>query len=94
MTQAEVDAILGPPGDYRTVLTQDMSRPGLKRVGQPSAYYEWVEVWVVNEGHVHVFYGHGVVSGYAFFPAVAVEQTPLANLHWRAKRQWHRWFPE
>jgi hypothetical protein len=22
-----------------------------------------------------------------------VEQGPLANLLWRAKRQWHRWFP-
>jgi hypothetical protein len=25
--------------------------------------------------------------------AMKVEQRPLDNLLWRAKRQWHRWFP-
>jgi hypothetical protein len=84
MSRAEVEAILGPPGDYRTVLTQDMSRPCLQTDR---------EAWVVHEGHVVVWYAHGVVSSWALFPAVAVEQTPLENLLWRAKRQWHRWFP-
>jgi hypothetical protein len=51
-------------------------------------------MWVVNEGHVLVWYDGVVASSWALFPAVAVMQTPLENLLWRAQRQWHRWFPE
>jgi hypothetical protein len=85
VTRAEVEAILGPPGDYRTVLTSDSGVP----LQQSNC-----ESWVVNEGHVLVwYYDDDVVSSWALFPAVAVKQTPLENLLWRAKRQWHRWFP-
>ncbi len=89
ISQAEVEAILGPPGDYRTVLTQEPPRPDLKRLGHPSGY----EVWVGDTGHFLVFYSHDVVSHKTLFPAVAAEQTPLDNLFWRAKRQWRKWFP-
>jgi hypothetical protein len=85
LTRAEVEAILGPPGDYRTVLTSDS---GL-HMQQSNC-----ESWVVNEGHVLVwYYDNDVVSDWALFPADAVKQTPLENFLWRAKRQWHGWFP-
>jgi hypothetical protein len=43
------------------------------------------------------FDDQNVVGGREFEdidPEVRIEAIPLDNLLWRAKRQWHRWFPE
>jgi outer membrane protein assembly factor BamE (lipoprotein component of BamABCDE complex) len=94
MTRAEVEAILGPPGDYRNGPTYpDLPRPiTLSWSGDPdspSAY------WLGDRGGIYVYRGDPDRVGEASFVEVQrVPQDPLDNLLWRAKRQWHRWFPE
>jgi hypothetical protein len=99
MTQAEVEAILGPPGDYTTgPMLVDLgggyepvndAYPGLDRnLGSG------MSVWRSDAGCVVVAYS---VSGEVLF-SQSVEgkrraQGPLDNLLWRAKRQWRKWFP-
>ncbi len=36
----------------------------------------------------------GAVIYKGFVPGERVGQTPLENLLWRVKRQWHRWLPD
>jgi hypothetical protein len=89
MTRAEVEAILGPPGDYRNgptiALNGSVIAPnGSRHQGD----------WVGNEGFIGVVFDSGVVKHKYFYRTVKREQSPLENLLWRANRQWHRWFPE
>ena len=108
MSRAEVEEILGLPGDYRT-------GPGATNLGRdviawvidpdvhpypPSSWskidegpHSWgywlgdsfqISVAIDDSGHVQGMYG---------FPR-RTTQGVVANLLWRAKRQWHRWFPE
>jgi hypothetical protein len=90
MSRAEVEAILGPPGDYRTILTEGANRVYFKN--RPMASYE--KVWKGNAGNVVVLIGFDGVCYKAFLPTVAVEQAPLEYMRWRAERQLQRWFPE
>jgi hypothetical protein len=109
MTRAEVEAIFsGPPGDYRTVWTKtadkdfcygdvdDMAREFGKytefRADGSSDRYQGD--WVGNEGFVGVVFESGVVQFLYSRRTVRIEQSPIDNLLWRAKRQWRKWFPE
>jgi hypothetical protein len=50
--------------------------------------------WQGDTGFIDVtFSPEGVVRIKSFWPAIKLEQGPLDNVLWRAKRQWHRWFP-
>jgi hypothetical protein len=50
--------------------------------------------WVGDNGVIHVWFDEDRVTDRDFHPAYTTEQTKFENLLWRAKRQWHRWFPE
>ena len=64
--------------------------------------------WLGNEGLAHVFFESGRVANVSVIEGLWPEDAyyksfqrtakrgygPLDNLLWRAKRQWHRWFPE
>jgi hypothetical protein len=97
MSRAEVEAILGPPGDYRTgpvaVLqdtgTSDLDTPYIPRGLRDCALWLDDNAWVI-----FYFDEAGFVMIRWYDPAVREEQTPLDNLIWRAKRQWRTWFPE
>jgi hypothetical protein len=87
MTRARVHAVLGPPGDYRTGPTTEVTP--LASRGQPP------ECWKSNEGMIWVSYDQsGTVDNYLKNFTRPPEPKPLQNLLWRLKRQWHRWFPE
>jgi hypothetical protein len=97
MSRAEVEAILGPPGDYRTgpvqgVLVWDLILDGTIWHDQCTNG----SAWVGDTGWVRVEFnnGDGTVWASEFFESKRIAQHPLDNLLWRAKRQWHRWFPE
>jgi hypothetical protein len=99
MSRAEVEAILGPPGDYRNGPTNTW-------------FATWVApdapvAWQGDRGSIFVYRKGGdpffadtepddpdSVSSASFVQVQRVRQGPLEDLLWRAKRQWHRWFPE
>jgi hypothetical protein len=110
MSRAEVEAILGPPGDHRTGPTNLMNlgsitmfdtihvnRAEKVRLGgsglallpsppgsaKPVGEGDQASLWVT-------FDGSGKVVAAEFSPALPQQQSPLANLLWRAKRQWRR----
>jgi hypothetical protein len=99
MSRAEVEEILGSPGDYRTGLGEtrflgrwspewDVISPELFE-DRRSAYWwhsDSVAIWIEIDESGHVLFKDA-------YPTRRT-QGPLDNLLWRAKRQWHRWFPE
>ncbi len=98
MSLAEVGALFGPPGDYRTgptVISEDTTvyrglRPGPWPASAPA---EWAE-WRSDGAWVEVgFDDAGSAIFAAFSPGWPTDQGALDNLLWRAKRQWRRWFP-
>jgi hypothetical protein len=98
MTKAEVTAVLGPPGDYRTGPTIEVG--GSYR----DAFFDTAEfatapdstedVWSSDKAWTKVSYSRSGATVAAFYMRREPETvSPLANLLWRAKRRWHRWFP-
>ncbi len=90
MTLAEVEAILGPPGDYTTGPTDPV---GMTAEDWPSGGE--AKLWMSNEGWILLAFdqkGNVATHGY-FAPSVPQKLSRLDNLLWRAKRQWRRWFP-
>ena len=94
MTLAEVQEVLGPPGDYcarrpRYDVTDVLeSKSRLKQAGRE------VEVWLYDDAVLTIDFNS---DGNAFSIQADSMPTPTANafdsLVWRLKRQWHRWFP-
>jgi hypothetical protein len=89
MTRADVEAILGPPGDYRNGPTR------YEKVGPPEGLRLFRrEFWWYDDGTFDVgFDGTGRIRWSVLFPARRVNAGALDNLRWRAKRQWRRWPP-
>jgi hypothetical protein len=102
MSRAEVYALLGPPGDHRTVDTVmpiDSNRAFTHMVPKlyDNLFSRWeVEelTWLGDEGNIHVYLGTGGVVNNCFTFMDKLDQNPLDNLLWRSKRQWREWFPE
>ena len=97
MSRAEVETILGPPGDYRTGPVQSVVQWELN--GARTTWHDQCSnysAWVGDTGWVRVEFNnrHGTVWASEFIESKRIAQHPLENLLWRAKRQWHRWFPE
>jgi hypothetical protein len=110
MTRAEVEAILGPPGDYST-WPLEYAGPSIAFLNRdiPHPVGEFVRVSYLSSGQGQVakvewrgdcqlicvyFNSSGHVHGENFCYVARMEQTAFDNLLWRVKRQWHRWFPE
>jgi hypothetical protein len=90
MTRAEVEAILGPPGDYTTGPVNYDTRPPVYFLSPDGS----VAFWNSDMAYAHVLFdASGKVEEIFFHPGRPQDQGPLANLLWRAKRQWERWFP-
>jgi hypothetical protein len=88
MTRAEVEAILGPPGDYTT-------RP--QTLWWPPWSVGLSDRWRGDEFAIGLIFDHKRrvrVKYCADHIVLHLDQTAFDNLLWRAKRQWHRWFPE
>jgi hypothetical protein len=99
MTRAEVEAILGAPGDYSTGLLEVVGQPKSVRV-EPSreshgtdgsTYLEWAD----DTRLIGIKFDAASRLEFTTICPVrkVVAQRFLDNLLWRAKRQWHRWFP-
>lgn len=88
MNFAEVQAIVGQPGDYTTGPTITTYLSSSVDLGQQS------HKWKTDEGEFYlVLDGADLVTDKAFFPSEPEKQSPLDNLTWRARRKWRKWFP-
>ena len=93
-TKAEVEAILGPPDDYRTGPTDSMGNSFVVTGSSSAPLPLSSSFWVTDSGCFgFVFDASGRKVGSNYTAHVRVQQSPLENLLWRAKRQCHRWFP-
>jgi hypothetical protein len=108
MPRVDVEAVLGPPGDYRTGPTLAGTSGG-KQVANlganwpPTSYADSGHltlivgndvVWEDDAAHVVVWFDDkGTVECGEYVSTYRQQQGPLDNLLWRAKRQWRRWFP-
>jgi hypothetical protein len=101
MDRAEVEAILDPPGDYRTgpaeyklvaVIALGQSEWAYGRDAGPlPADIHW---WRGDASIIRVSYDHaGQVVGLGQVDALEPKPGPLATLRWRVQRQWQKWFP-
>jgi hypothetical protein len=105
MSRAEAEAILGPPGDYATVPFDNGSGSEV----DPSYVYSQVvrslstgydsnrvRAWCGNDRLIMIAFDgpNGRVVALSSTQLTKWDQSSLENLLWRAKRQWHRWFPE
>jgi hypothetical protein len=97
LTRAEVESVLGPPGDYRTAPVEYNPLELLAGGSAESAgagYTVEEDCWRGEAFVIGVGYGHGGrVRSHWEAAALNPKPGPLATLVWRAKRQWHRWFP-
>jgi hypothetical protein len=110
MNRQEVEAILGPPGDYRSGPTEHslvhatwteegQSMPisfwYLEGIDPPTIHGETPHIWLGDHGDAHVYYDSaGVVTGRTFWSAQPKPQGALDKLFWQTRHLWHRWFPE
>jgi hypothetical protein len=97
MTRADIEAILGPPGDYSNgPALGESAWLGEARIRflRRGAY----EVaWICDSACITVEYqdrnGKEGVVGFSYTSLERADEGPVANLFWRMKRQWHRCFP-
>jgi hypothetical protein len=95
MTRAEVAAILGPPGDFRTKESIVLEPPTVDRVihypppGPPMvAYDQWI-----SDSHVASIAfcpASCLVEARWFMDNVPIEQSAFETALWRLKRLWQR----
>ena len=97
MSRTEVEGILGPAGDYSTGPTQRfmsvediIAQARLDTFSLHSGELTWSSDMVMVRVE---FDSRGVATAKNIAALVKLKQTFAENLLWRAKRQWHRWFP-
>jgi len=102
LSRAQVQSILGPPGDYRSGPTDEWWNPDFDpSTGKPlldpitgRPFFPADRCWWVDAGLICVdFDDSGFVSEYYYCDLKMAQQNPLENFLWRVKRQWRRWFP-
>lgn len=103
MSRAEVEAILGPPGDYANGDTKGCGTAGVRDhesvftaeaylLPQSSAWHgDWHDDRILIQVDIN---REGKVFSAFCQPLQTVDHGPLGNLRWRAKRQGRKWFPE
>jgi hypothetical protein len=96
MSRAEVESLLGPPGDYTTgpvlSIPLDWQIWGVKSDGGLGRLPTLQ--WHGDAGTIFIAFGSNKVVNKHFEPAQLQHQSLLENLLWRAERQWRRWFSE
>jgi hypothetical protein len=95
MTRRDVETLLGgPPGNYAggpTGPAGDHYAEILSNLDECVREPVW---WQGDSATVAVHFGQtGLADWKAYFPTEREEQTPLANVEWRVRRQWKRRFP-
>jgi hypothetical protein len=97
MSRADMEAILGPAGDYTTGPVLGGPRESWHRRNfdeDPDSVKQRI-TWIGDRGWIVALAdAEGRPRRLVFSPAEKGKQGSLDNLLWRAKRQWRKWFPE
>jgi hypothetical protein len=99
MSRADVEVILGPPGDYTTgpltvggsftISPWHVNATRLYPNDENGTPYDWL----TDTGWYTVtFDDSGKVEGRDFESATKAKQGTVDNLLWQVERQWRRWF--
>jgi hypothetical protein len=97
MSRAEVEAVLGPPGDYRTGPTAKRTKLENDAMWMSMQWVQNTSIWIADAAEIRVHYGRysqdaeGAVGATGF--ALEPETSFFVIARWRAERQWRRWFP-
>jgi hypothetical protein len=101
MSRAEVEAILGPPGDYRTGPVVYFTPTDRDVMDEPSVPFEDPDsaLWLGDRAGGRVGFDEaGCVTiwdaSLECRSGERVSQGPVDNLLWRAERLWRKWFSE
>jgi hypothetical protein len=92
ITRSEVEAILGPAGDYRTRHSDNPFHDGIDPV--TGNFHSHNTCWVCDTLIIAIVFddtGHAI--NMCMDDIRPSDAGTVDNLLWRAKRQWHRWFP-
>jgi len=92
-SQAELVSILGPPGDHTTGPTTACSTPEHAEVRYDYLLGLPVDYWKTDTWEVKVLCAMDGCAILEYSTCAKTPQSRIENLLWRAKRQWHRWFP-
>jgi hypothetical protein len=97
MTTGEVAAILGPPGDNRTMETEpdnDAIDSDYDLFGSPDVIIAQTFAWQTDKARVYVrFDGSRKACSGIYCPTRRSTENTLHRLLKRANELWHRWFP-
>jgi outer membrane protein assembly factor BamE (lipoprotein component of BamABCDE complex) len=97
MTRAEIEEILGAPGDLTTAFTRFQANDdyvGSDYVRKSENGEVVWEIWITDVQSISVrFDASQRVSDTNTLENARYYLRPLDDLEWRAKRQLHRWFP-
>jgi hypothetical protein len=93
MNRAQVEAILGPPGDYRTSLTLNSPRPPAPPKGGFGGTLTCL-AWEGDTVSIHVFVDPaGIAEDKNSVNNMLAEPTASGYLLWQAKCVWRSLFP-
>jgi hypothetical protein len=98
MSRADIEAILGPPGDYtshpiREVDLQLVCGPAECLAAWKNSGSEAL-LWQDNDTIVTVrIHPPEGMMYYSCWETIGVRQTAYENIVWRINRQWRKWFP-
>jgi hypothetical protein len=91
MSRAEVYAILGPPVDYTSGPRFSIKVQGCVTWSEDRQWRRWEG----DIGGIAIrFDRNDKVAETCNSGGEVVRLGPIDSLRWRAKRQWHHWFPE
>jgi hypothetical protein len=98
MSRAEVEVIVGPPGDYTTGPTHlaNIGRRLVISFGDDGQLLSLdIAGWIADSAIICVgFNRSGVVEWKNLDDNSRLPQSEFDSVLWRAKRQWRKWFPE
>ncbi len=94
MTLAEVEQLLGPPGD-RTTRAEYLDGPHIsvafREDNGPFSKFEWMS----DRGYISVtFDASGRAYKKSYMRNDSLEQNLADEFFWQVNRQWRRWFPD
>ena len=97
MNRTEVYAILGPAGDYRTgpVEYSGVAIHG-NEVGPAPFEGRDFACWLSDQAYIVVIFDEDECVQkvpYCLSGGRRTSLSPLENVRWHVRRQWHRWFP-
>jgi hypothetical protein len=98
MSRAQVESILGPPGDYSTgpsnLIGPDLDSGGSADWSKAGEDFGKTNLlWASDEGVIQVQFGPRGAIHKGFALTLKQDHGGLDKLLWRARRTWWRWFP-